>query len=305
MFSKIRAFLRQPFPFEISLGWRFASAFIAGLFVSIFLMVFKPFGSGDYVLQGRAWILWGYGFVTFFVILVNTIVWPAVFPGFFHDAKWNVGKGIGFQLGHILSIGAANFLFAALVGRRDVTLSAVPAFLWQALAVGLFLVVIGVFSVQKYLLNKFAESTRRINEELASSRNRIDAAESRSEAVGFSSESGKEKVEILRRDLLFVKSVDNYVEIYRTDKDQLKKTILRSSLTRLERDLKDRAFLFKCHRAYLVNIPNISRVAGNSQGYQLIFKGVEFAVPVSRKTSKDLFKLITKPRAGRSPQPSA
>ena len=119
--------------------------------------------------------------------------------------------------------------------------------------------------------------------------------------MAVSSESGKEKVEIRLDDLLLIKSIDNYVEIYMADEDQVKMMMLRSSLSRIERDLKDHLFVFKCHRAFLVNVNAISRVIGNSQGYKLLFKGIEFAVPVSRKTSKDLFKLITRPQAGRIP----
>ena len=114
----------------------------------------------------------------------------------------------------------------------------------------------------------------------------------------LSAASGKEKVEIRLSDLLLIKSVDNYVEIYTADNGRVSARILRSSLRRIEQDLRDRPYLFKCHRAFLVNVRNISRVAGNSQGYKLIFKGIEFSVPVSRNTSKDLFKLVTAWAAG-------
>ena len=85
MFSKMRVFLRQPFPFDLSLTRILFSSFTIGLFVSVFLLIFKPFGSGAYILEGRAWILWGYGFVTFLILLVDMLVWPAVFPGFFNS----------------------------------------------------------------------------------------------------------------------------------------------------------------------------------------------------------------------------
>jgi len=120
--------------------------------------------------------------------------------------------------------------------------------------------------------------------------------------VTFSSEGGKEEVKIRLHDLLFIRSADNYVEIYRTDNGEIKRIFLRSSLKRIEQDLKDHSLLFKCHRAFMVNVNNISRVAGNSQGYKLIFKRIEFVIPVSRNTSKNLFKLVTRPRAGRNPR---
>ena len=275
-------------------------SFMTGLFVSVFLLIFKPFGSGVYILEGRTWILWGYGFVTFLILLADMLVWPAVFPGFFNEKKWNVAKGIGFQFWHIISIGAANLLYAALVGEKEIRLLAIPGYLLQALAVGFFPITIGIFSIQSILEKKYAESTRRLNDNILALEGRTAEPEKNPEIVAFSSEGGKEEIEIRLQDLLFIKSADNYVEIYRTENDQIKRIFLRSSLKRIEQDLKDHPFLFKCHRAFLVNIKNLSRVAGNSQGYQLIFKGIEYAIPVSRHTSKNLFKLITRPRAGRN-----
>ncbi|MCJ7581476.1 MAG: LytTR family transcriptional regulator [Candidatus Aminicenantes bacterium] len=296
----MRVFLRQPFPFYISLTQILFLSFTTGLFVSVFLLIFKPFGSGVYILEGRTWILWGYGFVTFLILLVDMLVWPAVFPGFFNETKWNVSKGIGFQFWHIVSIGTANLLYAALVGEKEIRLLAVPGYLLQALAVGFFPITLGIFYIQSILLKKYAESTRRLNENFLALENRTAVPEKNRQIVAFTSEGGKEEVEIRLHDLLFIKSADNYVEIYRTENDKIKRILLRSSLKRIEQDLKDYPFLFKCHRAFLVNIKNISRVAGNSQGYQLFFKGNEYAIPVSRYTSKNLFKLITRPQSRRN-----
>jgi hypothetical protein len=298
MFSKIRVFLRQPFPYEIPLTQILLLSLASGLFVSVFLLIFKPFGSGDYILEGRTWILWGYGFVTFLILLADMLVLPAVFPGFFNEKKWNIAKGIGFQFWHIFSIGSANLLYAALVGKKEISLLAVPGFLLQALAVGFFPITLGIYSIHSILLKKYTESTRRINDNILPLDSRTVEPENNPQVIALSSESGKEEVEIRLQDLLFIKSADNYVEIYRTENDQIKMTLLRSSLKRMEQDLKDHPSLFKCHRAYLVNINNISRIAGNSQGYRLIFKGTEDSIPVSRHSSKNLFKLITRPRSG-------
>ncbi|MCG7854056.1 MAG: LytTR family transcriptional regulator [Methanosarcinaceae archaeon] len=238
--------------------------------------------------------------MTFLILLVDMLVWPAVFPGFFNETKWNMAKGIGFQFWHIISIGTANLLYASLVGKKEIHLFAVPGYLLQALAVGFFPITLGIFSIQSFLLRKYTESTRRINDNLLSWESQAAEPGKNPQIVTLSSEGGKEEVEIRLRDLLFIKSADNYVEINRTENDQIITSILRSSLKRIEQELRDHPFLFKCHRAFLVNIKNISRVAGNSQGYRLIFKGIEDEIPVSRHTSKNLFKLITRPRSGRN-----
>jgi DNA-binding LytR/AlgR family response regulator len=301
MSPKIRSFLRQPFPFELPLIRILPLSAAVGLFVSIFLFIFKPFGVDAYILEGRVWIIWAYGAVTFLVLAINRIVGPAVLPGVFNESKWTVFKDLGFQFWHVISIGAANMAFAAVVGAERIRLLAVPVYLLQALAVGFFPLSLGVFSAQTVLFKRYAESTRQMNESLLALGSRQNGSDRGPETVVLSAESGKEKAEIRLSDLLLIKSIDNYVEIYTADNGLVVTQILRSSLRRIEQDLKDHLFLFKCHRAFLVNVRNISRIAGNSQGYKLIFKGIEFSVPVSRNTSKNLFKLVTRPRAGLAP----
>lgn len=302
MLSRIRTFLRQPFPFEAPVFAVLLVSATVGLFVSVFLFVFKPFGSGKYLLEGRAWVIWGYGSVTFLVLAVNRIIGPAFLPGFFNEARWTVVKDLGLQFWNILSIGAANMLFASALGAEKIRLLAVPVYLLQALAVGFFPLILGVISAQMVFLRRSAESTRQMNESLMALESRKNPPGSGPEVVALSAEGEKEKIEIRLSDLILIKSIDNYVEIYAADEGRILRHILRSSLKRIEQDLKDQPFIFKCHRAFLVNIRNIHRVAGNSQGYRLIFQGIEFEVPVSRNVSKDLFKLVTRPRIGPAPQ---
>jgi DNA-binding LytR/AlgR family response regulator len=273
-----------------------------GLFVSVFLLVFQPFGSGRYVLEGRAWVIWGYGAVTFLVLAVNRLVVPAVLPGLFNEARWTVVKDLGLQFWNILTIGAANLAFASALGTEKIRLSAVLAYLSQALAVGFFPLSIGVVSAQMIPLKRRAESARLMNESLRTFESRESRTDAGPDTVALSAEGGRETIEIRLSDLLLIKSIDNYVEIHVAEGGKVRKHILRSSLKRIEQDLEDRPFIFRCHRAFLVNVRNIHRVTGNSQGYRLNFEGIGFEVPVSRNTSKDLFKLVTRPRAGAASQ---
>lgn len=292
MFKKLNAFLHQSFPFEISITRILLSSVIVGLFVSLFLLFFRPFGSGEYILEGRAWILWCYGFVTFLILLANMLVLPAVFPRIFNETKWNVFKAVCFQFWYILNIGTANLLVAKFIGGKHISILEFPGFLLTALAIGVFPITLSVFSIHAFLLRKYLESVREINDRIVSSKSRRGVTEESRQAVVITSETGKEKAEINLKDLLFIKSVDNYVEIYKSDGGHIKTIFLRSSLKRIEASLKEQTLFFKCHRAFLVNVSNISRVIGNSQGYKLIFAGVEFSIPVSRNYSKKLKKLM-------------
>lgn len=84
------------------------------------------------------------------------------------------------------------------------------------------------------------------------------------------------------KDLLFVKAEGNYVELTTLRNEQLKTELKRISLRQLESRLVDYPFLFKCHRAYLVNLMHVEQVSGNSQGYLLSFQLPTNKIPVSR-----------------------
>jgi hypothetical protein len=273
-------------------AWRVVfSSFGVGLFVSIFLVIFLPFGSGDYVIEGRTWVLWGYGLVTFLVLLFDMLLLPGIFPGIFDEAKWNVFRGLCIQFLHIVFIGTANILYSKFIVGNESGISEVLNFFLVTLAIGFFPVIMGVLSTHHYLLKKYVESAKHISEKIVLFEDHGEPESEQLLNVVITSETGKEKIEINLNDLLFIKAIDNYVEIYLTDKNNKKTIVLRSTLKRIEEALNTYPVVFRCHRSYLININNISRVTGNSQGYKLVFKGVDYSIPVSRSYSKKLLDL--------------
>lgn len=292
MIKKLRVFLKQPFPLEQPTLHLILSLCIVGLFVALFLVIFQPFNASDYVQEGRAWVLWGYGVVTMLALMFDNFILTRIFPGIFNETKWNLFRGICFQFWHIISVATANMLYAHCIGGKELGVISILDFFLTALAVGFFPITFSVLSVYIYLLKKYTESSREMNERIRAHENYAKKAAELSQNLIISSESGREKIELTAKDLLFIKSIDNYVEVYWTQHDQRKTTLLRSALKRIEEDLKAYPFLFRCHRTYLVNVNNISRITGNSHGYKLGFKGLEQLIPVSRHNSKKLNQLL-------------
>ncbi|PBQ33303.1 hypothetical protein CNR22_16480 [Sphingobacteriaceae bacterium] len=101
--------------------------------------------------------------------------------------------------------------------------------------------------------------------------------------------TGENKNEILqldRRELLFVRAVENYVEICFTDKN--KKVISKTFRQTLSNVCEQVPFLEKCHRSYLVNIGTISEIEGNSQGAKIFFGVGEKEIPLSKTYYKQI-----------------
>jgi hypothetical protein len=82
--------------------------------------------------------------------------------------------------------------------------------------------------------------------------------------------------------LLFAKAEGNYVELTLYSNSGVNTELKRISLKQFESQIAAYPFFFRCHRAYLVNMAQIEKVAGNSQGYLLSFNGAADKIPVSR-----------------------
>lgn len=100
---------------------------------------------------------------------------------------------------------------------------------------------------------------------------------------------GENKNEILRmekEELLFIRAVENYVEICFTDKSKnvMSKTF-RQTLSNVYEQLP---FLEKCHRSYLVNLSTVKEIAGNSQEAKISFVVGEKEIPLSKTYYKDI-----------------
>lgn len=83
--------------------------------------------------------------------------------------------------------------------------------------------------------------------------------------------------------LLFVKADGNYIELTKSNGNQITTEVKRISLTQFETQITDYPNFFRCHRTYLVNMYKVEKVSGNSQGYLLSFNETNIKIPVSRK----------------------
>ena len=88
--------------------------------------------------------------------------------------------------------------------------------------------------------------------------------------------------ELLLEELLFVEAADNYCKIYFFREQETQMEMLRIKMKEVETAIGDQAFIFRCHRSFLVNGKQIQEIMGNSQAYKLRIKNHEGLIPVSR-----------------------
>jgi len=76
--------------------------------------------------------------------------------------------------------------------------------------------------------------------------------ELKNDLVNFPDENGNIKVSIRMNDILFLRSIDNYVEIYYLNDRNVRSELIRNSLKRMELVLHGFP-VDRCHRSYMVN----------------------------------------------------
>jgi DNA-binding LytR/AlgR family response regulator len=143
--------------------------------------------------------------------------------------------------------------------------------------VGLFPAIIMVLLNYAYLVRKYRPAEVPIDR-------KIENPVKEKNVLELVAENEKDKLVLLPDDLLFIEASDNYCTVFHLSQQKLIKTLLRSSLSRLENQISNLQ-IKRIHRSYIVNFNRIHHISGNAQGYKLHFEQVESPIPVARSYS--------------------
>ena len=148
--NKVTQWLLQPYPFERRWKKALGAGLWAGVFVALFLFLFRPFGAR--IQEGEELYFLGYcslfGLVTFFMtLLVHGFC--LLLPSVFEEEKWRIWKEILFNFFFIGCIGFGNLVLVHIIW--DVPLNGRTFWIWQGLtfAVGIFPALLGAFFGQE------------------------------------------------------------------------------------------------------------------------------------------------------------
>jgi len=284
----ILAYLKRPHPQSEN---RWLIVIPVSIFIGLFMLIFQPFGLTYFHHPYKWLILLGYGGITFIILLFNLFLIPHLLKQIFKDENWTVFKHIFWLLWIIFTIGIGNYVYSNLIFSFNWSgWFTFLIFQFFTLVIGLIPIVVITISAQNRLLMRHLKSANEVNEKLKSlpETKNLNA----DEIITLIAENEKDKLTFKLSDLLFIESTGNYIEVNHLVDGKVKKTILRSSLRRLEDALKSYVELFRCHRAYFINVNKILHARGNSQGYRLKIENSEFEIPVSRSYTKKLKEIL-------------
>lgn len=120
----------------------------------------------------------------------------------------------------------------------------------------------------------------------------ISSPTSENQLVKIMDENGTLQIVIDLAYFLFIKSADNYVEVYFLKDSKAKKELVRTSMKKLEAELKYFP-IRRCHRSFMVNIDKISLLEKSTQGLMLSLKGYsDDSIPVSKNFKAHFTQLL-------------
>lgn len=274
-------FLKRAYPIEKSAERRLLAAILFGLFIFAFLYFFRPFGIAE--LPDRIFFVSiVFGLICSACMLFFSFVIVELFPNYFSEKNWNVGREISWALIHVLFIGFFNALFAMSIGMGEFTFFFLLKFLLYTVALGIFPITVSVLVNEMQLNRKYRLESDNMSHTIAEHPSHIDQAK---QEIVLLSDNKDEDLSVNPDAILMLAAADNYAEVLFLKEGELRKHLLRTTMKNLEEDLSTHPSFLRVHKSYIVNLENIEHVSGNAQGYRLHFEGYPEAVPVARKNN--------------------
>jgi hypothetical protein len=258
---------------------------IISMFVIAFMYVFKT--PWDHALTLPQHFL--FGGVTFGCLVINIIVIPKLFPGWFDN--WTLGKYILMNIGHLVLIGVASSLVDIfyLCPHLSIVENLIQANS-QVVIKGIIPIALTTLFLKNTMLQQNLNNALRANRELEKIQRIKTEASTENSLTTLYSETSETLVFNLP-DLLYVEADDNYSTVFWKNRHGIQSKLLRVNLKNIENQLNN-SFTLRCHRSYLVNINAIESVSGNANGYKLKIRNTDRIIPVSRQKGKEVMEKI-------------
>lgn len=288
--------LRSPYPL---LYRRWKSVVFPSVIIFLLLYIFEPFGISR--IESNRWVVSVVSaLITVAAMSLSAYGLPALFPSYYDESRWTVGK-------HLLNLFLMFLLIAVGVWAYEAWMMEAWTSAWLFAKTLLWVMLLAPFPTVLFMmwnrnlvLDKNLKEAMKINESLANKIAGADSATSKEvsdaespELLVFSS-GAREMLQIAVDDFCYAEASGNYVSVtyYSAEEKKYVRKLMRGTMKETEKAVAVSSCIVRCHRAFVVNVRKVIKVSGNSQGYRLQLKGLEEEIPVSRAYSKAVKKML-------------
>jgi LytTr DNA-binding domain len=272
----------KPYPFNDDYKRNTKIIFFISIGVFAFLLLFQPFDINLLTTKEKYYLIIGFVIITFLSLSLNLLFIPSMFPNKFSSAEWKIKNEILWNIWILFTILVGYFFYFKSLGLMKFDFYVVIKLILTAI-IPISILIIANQNRMLRLHLKFADE---LNKKLQENKIVLD------KIVQFNSDYQKDSLAVKVSLLLLVRSANNYIEVFWKEDEVAKNQMVRCTIAYAEELLKEHKFIFKCHRSYIVNISYIERIEGNSQGYKLFIRNVNFPIPVAKNFADKLKELI-------------
>lgn len=284
MIKSFKNWLSTPYYFNPSIKFKFRISFIHGLFIFLFLYIFKPFYLSEFDVIILEYTL-GIGVIAFLGTFIVLYIPALIFKNYFNEDNWTIGKNL-FLMAIGITFVSINLWYFGEMYKEPYNLRKISLlqFLFYTFLVSTIPLTFFVFINEKNIREKREKKVVEIKER--KKEKELKKSKILNKEIVLFSDNGKEKISFHIDNLIYITSQGNYVSFFIQPKEELKEKILRATLARISKDLEDYTEIVRCHKSYIINKNYVTDFYGNARGYLLKSDIIPIDIPVSRTFSK-------------------
>lgn len=279
MKNNVTSWLQKPFPFYANMREKITIPLYIGLSIALILILFNPTRNAEQ-LHIQSYKILAYVLIAFITSATFNAAIPPLLPSLFHTNRWNIGKMVVFTGVKLLTIGAANALFAFYFDNPAENLHFLPFFLqvtYNTFLVAIAPVLLFIFILEKRFYKKHYRLALAANQQV----------QHIAEEPNNNKQFVHEALTIPLAAIWYLKSEGNYTTFCYEKDGEVKKALIRILLKEVEQRVASKS-LVRCHKSYMVNLKMVSKVEGNARQCCFHLKNHNITIPISRSLSKSL-----------------
>lgn len=255
----------------------------------VFLLGFtlKPLGLGE-CMPGIQ-IQTAFGLATAVVSWFVAYILPLIFKKFYNPESWTKGKFFSIYLSIVVLITP----FVVLIVMYFMSRFSIAATYTFSERVFVWVPVIFIVGAFPTIVIYFLTKNSWVKSQQANVKNElVEEIEKENIEQIILCGSTKETVTLQPDMFLYAEVVGNYVTVYYIRNNKVEFKSLRATLSQITGSLQTYPQIVRCHRAFIVNMSNVSDMQGNYKNSHLILRDSDIEIPVSRSYIKEIKSLL-------------
>jgi hypothetical protein len=258
-----------------------------GLFVFVFLAVFKPFGL-SIVEEGLLLQVSGYGVMSAVVLILAFVIGKPIHKRFSKTEYWTIKHIIVLAVIEFLVIASCNWAYTTYIFPHGISYL---HFIFITFAVGIMPTVIFLMLIERFLSQRNTSEAQLLTDKLDDYRTVVPVPTQQSDALKL--KDGNSDWKLQYDHLILVKAEGNYVKIYYEQEDgSIDSRLIKTSMNNIANRIAHKPMIKQCHRSYIVNFYKVGKITGNARNFNLHIDHMDFSVPVSRSFPKEFIRTL-------------